>query len=122
MPANFLTAAQTAISHDGGQTWQLTNHPPLNYAIFCISYLSNTTGVGGGSKKFVARQTKRSPTDYTQYVVATADIGGAAWSPDEGTTWNFLPGVSGYWAVAFANPQNGWMVGGSGSILKVSFP
>ena len=122
VPANFLTAAQTAISHDGGQTWQLTNHPPLNYAIFCISYLSNTTGVGGGSKKFVARQTKRSPTDYTQYVVATADIGGAAWSPDEGTTWNFLPGVSGYWAVAFANPQNGWMVGGSGSILKVSFP
>ena len=126
-PANFLTAAQTAISHDGGQTWQLTNHPPLNYAIFCISYLSNTTGVGGGDKKAVGKQsdchckTKHPPTDYTQYIVATADLGGAAWSPDEGTTWNFLPGVVNYWAVAFANPQNGWMVGGNGSILKVSF-
>jgi photosystem II stability/assembly factor-like uncharacterized protein len=55
-------------------------------------------------------------------VVITADIGGAAWTPDEGATWNQLPGVSGYWAVAFANPQNGWMVGQNGSILKVSFP
>ena len=126
-PANFLTAAQTAISHDGGQTWQLTNHPPLNYAIFCISYLSNTTGVGGDDKKAAKSndchcKTKHTPTDYTQYVVATADLGGAAWSPDEGTTWNILPGVVNYWAVAFANPQNGWMVGVNGSILKVSFP
>jgi len=123
VPANFLTVAQTAISHDGGQTWQLTTHPPLNYAIFCISYLANTTGVGGGNKLNDCHcRTKRSPTDYTRYIVATADIGGAAWSPDEGTTWNPLPGVSGYWAVAFANPQNGWMVGTNGSILKVSFP
>ena len=65
---------------------------------------------------------KASPTDYTRYVVVTADIGGAAWTPDEGTTWNPLSGVTGYWAVAFANPQNGWMVGVNGTILKVSFP
>jgi photosystem II stability/assembly factor-like uncharacterized protein len=120
-PANFLTAAQTAISQDGGQSWQLTNQPPLGYAIFCISYLSNTTGFGGQQEK--SRQgAKRSPTDYTRYVVATADIGGAAWTPDEGTTWYPLNGVTGYWAVAFANPQNGWMVGGNGTILKISFP
>ena len=129
VPATALTAAQTAVSHDGGQSWQLTSHPPLNYAIFGLAYLSNTTGVSGGDPARVAGQksdckcrTKRGGVDYTRYVVATADIGGAAWSPDEGTTWNPLPGVSGYWGVAFANPQNGWMVGTNGSILKVSFP
>jgi photosystem II stability/assembly factor-like uncharacterized protein len=113
------TTAQAATSHDGGQTWQLTPQPPLTYPIFCVSYLTNTTGVGGGNHNST---TKRSPTDYTQYVLITADIGGAAWTPDEGATWNQLPGVSGYWAAAFANPQNGWMVGQNGSILKVSFP
>ena len=128
VPATALTAAQTAVSHDGGQTWQLTTHPPLNYAIFGIAYLSNTTGVGGcdpvrfGQKSDCNHRTKPGGIDYTRYVVATADIGGAAWSPDEGTTWNPLPGVLGYWGVAFANPQNGWMVGLNGSILKVSFP
>jgi hypothetical protein len=91
------------------------------YAIFCVSYLSNTTGVGGGQHDG-RRQAKRGPTDYTRYAVITADIGGAAWTPDEGTTWYALSGVTGYWAVAFADPQNGWMVGTNGTILKVSFP
>ena len=120
-PGNFSTVSQVATSHDGGQTWQLATHPPLVYPIFCISYLANTTGVGGGNK-LVRDRAKRGQTEYTRYVVATADIGGAAWSPDEGTTWNRLTGVTGFWGVAFANPQNGWMVGLNGSILKVSFP
>jgi hypothetical protein len=55
------------------------------------------------------------------YVVLTADVGGAAWTPDEGSTWNSLAGVTGYWAVAFADPQTGWM-GRNGEILKISFP
>ena len=46
-PANTYTAAQAATSHDGGQTWQLTNRPPVGYPIFGLAYLSNTTGVGG---------------------------------------------------------------------------
>jgi photosystem II stability/assembly factor-like uncharacterized protein len=120
-PSNAYRASQTATSQDGGQTWQLTNRPPVTYPIFCLAYLSNTTGVGGEQRKGQG-QAKRSPTDYTRYVVITADIGGAAWTPDEGTTWNRLNGVTGFWAVAFANPQNGWMVGQNGSILKVSFP
>lgn len=121
-PIDVYDAAQAATSHDGGQTWQLTNEPPLGYAIFCISYLTNTTGVGGGGQHAIGKAAKHSPTDYTRYVVATADLGGAAWTPDEGQTWNVLPNVSGYWGVAFANPQNGWMVGLNGAILKVSFP
>ena len=54
-------------------------------------------------------------------MVITANAGGAAWTPDEGTTWFTLPGVTGYWAVAFASPHAGWLVGTGGRILKISF-
>ncbi len=133
-PTNASITAQAATSNDGGQTWQLTNRPPVGYAIFGLAYLTNTTGFGGGQLHNIGRlQTsgrlhgarrpvRRAPTDYTRYVVVTADLGGAAWTPDEGTTWNTLPGINGYWAVAFANPQNGCIVGLNGTILKVSFP
>jgi hypothetical protein len=47
--------------------------------------------------------------------------GAAAWTPDEGNTWFTLPGVSGFWAVAFATPKAGWLVGTDGRILKISF-
>jgi hypothetical protein len=56
-----------------------------------------------------------------RYVVVTANTGGAAWTPDEGTTWYVLPGVTGCWAVAFASPDAGWLVGIGGTILKISF-
>jgi len=29
--------------------------------------------------------------------------------------------VSGFWAVAFADPEAGWFVGNGGQILKISF-
>jgi hypothetical protein len=45
----------------------------------------------------------------------------AARTPDEGPTWFKLPGVSGFWAAAFANPKAGWFVGNGGQILKISF-
>ena len=54
-------------------------------------------------------------------VVVTANDGGAAWTPDEGTTWFTLPNVTGFWAVAFATPKAGWLVGTDGRILKISF-
>jgi len=91
--------ARTATSSDGGQTWTLTNPPPVTGAIFGLSY------VGGPGAT----------------VVITANDGGAAWTPDEGNTWFTLPGVSGYWAVAFATPKAGWLVGTNGRILKISF-
>ena len=55
-----------------------------------------------------------------RYIVATGPAG-AAWTPDEGDTWNLLEGVEGFWAVAFASPDAGWLVGVGGTILKVSF-
>ena len=118
-PSNTAQAAQFATSHDGGQTWQLSTRPPVTGAIFGVAYLSNTTGVGGQRGSLPTK--KSGGQDDSQTVVVTANTGGAAWTPDEGATWNVLPGVTGYWGVAFANPQNGWLVGSGGAILKISF-
>jgi photosystem II stability/assembly factor-like uncharacterized protein len=94
--------ARAATSNDGGVTWTLTNPPPVTGAIFGLAY---ARGAGNGSRT----------------VVVTANTGGAAWTPDEGTTWFSLPGVNGFWAVAFASPKAGWLVGVNGQILKISF-
>jgi len=98
--------ARTAISNDGGQTWTLSNPPPVTGAIFGLSYVGRSGGGVG---------------DNGRAVVITANDGGAAWTPDEGNTWFALPGVSGFWAVAFATPKAGWLVGTDGRILKISF-
>jgi len=112
-------SARTATSNDGGQTWTLTSPPPVTGAIYGLSYVSRARrsgdpgdpdGGGDGEQEGVRR-----------YVVITANAGGAAWTPNEGKTWFTLPGVSGYWAVAFANPKAGWLVGTGGTILKISF-
>src|SRR5438094_6059131 len=92
-------ADDVARSSDGGKTWRLTSRVPFTGAVFGLSYVRG-----------LAQTT----------VVATGP-GGAAWSPDEGDTWFSLPGVANYWAVAFASPQAGWLVGTQGRILKVSF-
>jgi hypothetical protein len=95
--------ARTAISSDGGRTWILTNPPPVTGAIFGLSYVGRTG---------------RAPGDNLgRAVVITANDGGAAWTPDEGNTWFTLPGVTGFWAVAFASPKAGWIVGTDGHIL-----
>jgi photosystem II stability/assembly factor-like uncharacterized protein len=88
-----------AVSNDGGKTWTAEGvaQRPFPGAIFGLSYVP---GLG-------------------QTVVATGP-GGAVWSPDEGRSWKLLPGVSGYWSVAFAG-RTGWLVGTEGRILKVRF-
>ena len=112
------TSADMATSRDGGQTWQLTNKPPVKGAIFCLSYVHSTRhgevkeGVGHGDRTVVI--TAETEPNFTS--------GPAAWTPDEGQTWFKLPKkVSGYWAVAFADPSAGWFVGNGGKILKISF-
>ena len=113
LAATAVHSADAATSSDGGKTWTLTNKPPIGGAIYGLSYVRT---IGGGDAKLHSRN-----DDLTRAVVATGDKGGAAWTPDEGQTWFQLPNVSGYWAVAFANPQSGWLVGRSGNILKISF-
>jgi photosystem II stability/assembly factor-like uncharacterized protein len=113
-------AAETATSDDGGETWILTNKPPVQGAIFCLAYIrGNRHGDHGDDEEF--------DHEHDNTVVITAETepnfssGSAAWTPDEGRTWFQLPEVSGYWAVAFANPKAGWFVGNEGQILKISF-
>jgi photosystem II stability/assembly factor-like uncharacterized protein len=110
-------SAQMARSKDGGQTWKLTEKPPVDGAIFCLAYASGMTLTG----------TPSSDHRFDRVVVVTADAqpdyntGSAAWTPDEGHTWYKLKGVSGYWGLTFADPQDGWFVGNNGQILKISF-
>jgi len=110
--------ARTATSGDGGRTWVLTNPPPVTGAIFGLAYvrglLNNVFPGATGSQGSTS-------TSFERAVVVTADEGHAAWTPDEGTTWFRLPHVNGFWAVAFANPHSGWLVGTEGRIVKISF-
>jgi len=92
-------AANVARSGDGGRTWRLATPTPFPGAIYGLAYLP-----GRGSRT----------------VVATGP-GGAAWSADEGGRWTVLEGVRDYWAVGFASPKAGWLVGTEGRILKLAF-
>jgi hypothetical protein len=94
-----------------------TKRSAVNGAVFCLAYANGMPLADG----------VEADHNYDRTVVVTAetepnfDSGPAAWTPDEGSTWYRLPGVSGYWAVAFANPHSGWFVGNNGQILKISF-
>jgi photosystem II stability/assembly factor-like uncharacterized protein len=109
-----FTAAATldnvARSSDGGKTWQLTARAPVPGAVFGLSYAQNSGD----------EEDEEGEQPFQKTVVVTGP-GGSAWTPDEGTTWNSLPDVTGYWAVAFASPRAGWLVGTKGRILKISF-
>jgi photosystem II stability/assembly factor-like uncharacterized protein len=111
------SSADAATSNDGGQTWTLTNKPPVAGAIFCLAYVRGN--------RHDDREEADHEHDHTVVVTAETepnfDSGSAAWTPDEGRTWFKLPDVSGYWAVAFADPKAGWFVGNGGQILKISF-
>src|SRR5262245_8036150 len=106
--------ARTATSSDGGQTWTFTNPPPVTGAIFGLSYVGRTGRGGGNNLGRAVVITANDPPTFS--------TGSAAWTPDEGNTWFTLPGVSGFWAVAFATPKAGWLVNGTdGRIIKISF-
>jgi len=95
----------------------LTNTPPVQGSIFCLAYIQGMRH----------REDEVADNEGSHALVITAETapnfssGSAAWTPDEGHTWFQIPGASGYWAVAFANPKAGWFVGNNGQILKISF-
>jgi photosystem II stability/assembly factor-like uncharacterized protein len=111
-------SADMATSHDGGKTWQLLKQPPVKGAIFCLSYVQ---GNGRGHAEEGDDHGRNRTVVITAETEPNFTSGPAAWSPDEGKTWFKLHKVSGYWAVAFANPKAGWFVGNGGAILKISF-
>ncbi len=87
-----------ARSSDGGKTWTLTTPTPFLGAVYGLSYVPGM-----------------------RLAVVATGPNGAAWSPDEGDTWSLLPGISNFWAVAFASRKAGWLVGGGGQIVKIDF-
>jgi photosystem II stability/assembly factor-like uncharacterized protein len=91
-----------AISNDGGKTWKLVDGTPFPGAAFGLSYAGAPRG------------------EHRRTVVITGP-GGAAWTRNEGRKWHLLPDVRDFWAVAFANPQHGWLVGTEGRIVKITF-
>jgi photosystem II stability/assembly factor-like uncharacterized protein len=93
-----ISVDNVARSSDGGKTWQLVTRTPFPGAVYGLDYVPGLETT----------------------VVATGPAG-AAWTPDEGGEWSLLAGAQNYWAVAFASPQAGWLVGTEGRILKVSF-
>jgi photosystem II stability/assembly factor-like uncharacterized protein len=98
--ASTVPQTNVARSSDAGNTWSLATSTPFPGAVYGLTY------VPGGQKTTV---------------VATGP-GGAAWSPDEGSTWSDpLPGITDCWAVAFGTRKAGWLVCGGGRIVKVSF-
>jgi hypothetical protein len=115
------SSAQAATSDNGGQTWRLTKKPPTPGAIFCLAYASGLEHHDPWGHQ------GRFGHEHDRTVVITTETepnftsGAGAWTPDEGQTWFNLPQVSGYWAVAFANPEAGWFVGNNGQILKIRF-
>jgi photosystem II stability/assembly factor-like uncharacterized protein len=92
-------ANNVAVSHDGGRTWQLAERTPFTGAAYGLDYARG----------------------WRQRTVVITGPKGAAWSSNEGESWHLLAGVKDFWAVAFANPKAGWLVGTEGRILKVSF-
>jgi photosystem II stability/assembly factor-like uncharacterized protein len=108
LPTDPPSAKRAAVSSDGGQTWSLVKPPPLS-----------TTNAGdfGGSVFGLSYVPGRGD----QTVVVTGP-GGTAWSSNEGRrSWQLIPDLKGFWAVAFANHRAGWLVGTGGRIIKVSF-
>ena len=115
------TSADAATSDDGGQTWTLTNKPPVQGTIFCLAYVRGQSNDDEDEFGFGFRDEFKRTVVITTETEPDFSSGEAAITPDEGFTWYPLPGVSGYWAVAFASPEAGWFVGNNGAILKISF-
>jgi len=113
------TIAETlARSNDGGRTWKLVSEAPFPGAIYGLSYVRELHGDSEESDSDEADD--RAASHGSRSVVITGPSG-AAWSPDEGDRWFTLPGLKNYWAVAFASPHAGWLVGTDGRIVKISF-
>jgi photosystem II stability/assembly factor-like uncharacterized protein len=114
-----------ARSRDGGKTWHLTAQAPVPGAIFGLAYALGKDGDDDedddeddddGDDGDDGDHGRGRPRN----VVVTGP-GGTAWTPDEGDTWNSLAGLTGFWAVAFADERVGWLVGTEGRIVKIAF-
>ena len=103
-----------ARSSDGGKTWALATPAPFPGPILGLGYATH----GGGESDDEGASDDDSGHQVT--IVATG-VGGTAWSPDEGDSWEALPVTPGFVSVSFASKRTGWLVGTSGRILRIDF-
>jgi photosystem II stability/assembly factor-like uncharacterized protein len=111
-------ADTVARSQDGGKSWQLTSRPPFPGAVYGLSYVLDHRFQEDAAEGNLENEERYRPEDRRVVITGPA---GTAWSADEGDAWFSLSGVTNYWAVAFASPRAGWLVGTEGRILKISF-
>jgi photosystem II stability/assembly factor-like uncharacterized protein len=120
----LLTATEfadnVARSSDGGKTWKLASRPTFPGAIYGLSYADRSRNEDGDDDHDDWHSDRWGDSHGNRVVVATGPSG-ASWTPDEGDTWFSLPGVTNFWAVAFASPRVGWLVGTEGRIIKITF-
>ena len=86
-----------ALTTDGGFTWTVVGRPAFAGAVY------GSAVVPGAPR----------PT------VVAVGPGGASYSVDGGTVWEELD-TENWWAVGFASPSAGWMVGPDGRIAKIA--
>ena len=79
-------------------------------AIFCLAYVRGNRHGDDDKEGFDKEHERDHAVVITAETEPNFSSGAAAWTRDEGRTWFELPQVSGYWAVAFANPKAGWFV------------
>ena len=87
----------TAITTDGGATWQPRNRMPMR------------SGAWGGV--YIPRSNPAT--------VVAVGPNGVAYSRDQGSVWIPIDTMN-YWSVGFSSPQAGWAVGMRGRITKLS--
>jgi photosystem II stability/assembly factor-like uncharacterized protein len=98
-----------ARSADGGDSWALATPAPFPGPIYGLAYARH------GDEE-------EDDDDGGRMRIVATGPGGAAWSSDEGDSWQRLPAdVTGYFAAAFADRRTGWLVGTGGRILRVDF-
>ncbi len=91
-------AVHAAVTWDGGLTWTQIGGPGLRGAAYGVAYVPEAP----------------SPT------LVAVGPDGAAWSPDEGVTWEMADSAS-YWGLDIVSPAHGWLVGSEGRIAHISF-
>jgi len=102
-----------ARSSDGGKTWIVAASAPIG-TVFGLAYAREH----GDDEE----DDRSSHDEQSRPNVVVTGSAGAAWSANEGDRWQSLEGVSGFWAVAFANERTGWLVGTGGRVLQITFP
>lgn len=92
------TDSLLAVTSDGGATWDLRARPSLR------------GGVSGGAYLGASQ------------AIVVGGFTGAAYSPDEGTTWVPLD-TANYWGIGIApSGRVGWLTGRGGRIVRLSQP